>query len=579
MSAEYDLVLRNGLIVDGTGREPAEGDVAVKDGRIVATGQVSGRGAEEISARDKIITPGFVDIHTHYDGQVTWENQIKPSSSHGVTTAVFGNCGVGFAPCKPGERELLIRLMEGVEDIPHPVLVEGLPWTWESYPEYLDVVGARQFDINVGSYVPHSCLRVFVMGERALNLEPATASDREQMAALFKEALRAGALGIGTSRTVFHRSSDGKPIPTLEAEEVELQAFADVLSQMGAGVFQIVAQLKDPAADMALVRRLAERSGRPVTFSMGEGLTPETSGQWRTMLEEVRKANEAGLTIRPQVLGRAIGMLLGHQMTLNPFSTRPSYEALGSLSFAEKIAALHDPQVRANILAETPDKNPKSEFVTLVRRFETMYEMGQEPDYEPLPENSLAARAARQGITPDELAYDLMLGRDGTAMLYLAQVNYASGNLNSTYEMLQHPDTVFGLGDGGAHCATICDASYSTFALKHWGRDRSRGPRLPLQSLVKRMTKDTAETVGLLDRGVVAPGYRADLNVIDLDGLDLYAPELIYDLPSGGKRLHQRAKGYAATIVGGTAVARDDQPTGALPGRLVRGGQAAPVKA
>ena len=576
MSFEHDLVIRDGHIVDGTGKAPFAGDVAIKDGVIRAVGEVSGRGAEEISAKGCLVTPGFVDIHTHYDGQVTWENQLKPSSSHGVTTAVIGNCGVGFAPCKPGEREMLIRLMEGVEDIPGPVLAEGLSWTWETYPEYLDAVAARQFDVNVASYLPHACLRVFVMGERAANLEPATASDRRQMASLFKEALAAGALGIGTSRTIFHRSSDGRPIPTLEAEESELLAFADVLAEMGTGAFQIVTQLADPAADVAMLRRLAEHSQRPVTFSMGEGLSPEKSQQWRFILDEIRKSNALGTTIKGQVLGRPLGIVLGHQMTLNPFSTRPSYEALGTLPFPEKIAALRDPAVRTRILAEETDRNPKSQFVTVIRQFATMYQIGDVPDYEPLPENSIEQRAARMGITPDELAYDLMLDRDGTAMLYLAQVNYAHGNLDSTFEMLRHPDTILGLGDGGAHCTTICDASYSTFAIKHWARDRTRGPKLPLETIIKRMTRDTAETVGLLDRGVIAQGYQADLNVIDLDKLDLFPPELVHDLPAGGKRLFQRARGYVATIIGGTLVSLNDQPTGALPGRLVRGCQPAP---
>lgn len=575
MSAEHDLVLKNGLIIDGTGREPFTGDVAIKDGRITAVGQVSGRGAEEISAKGQLITPGFVDIHTHYDGQVTWENRLKPSNAHGVTSVVVGNCGVGFAPCKRDEHELLIRLMEGVEDIPHPVLTEGLPWTWESFPDYLDTVGARSFDVDVGAYMPHAALRVFVMGQRGLNREPATASDRSEMAALLKEALQAGALGIGTSRTVFHRSSDGNLIPTLEAEEAELQAFAAVLAETGKGVMQIVSDFKDPPAEFAMMKRLAERSRRPVTFTFGEGIGSNRAS-WHAVLDGVAQANREGLVMRPQVLGRPIGMLLGHQMTLNPFCTVESYQPLAKLPLAEKIAALRDPDMRARILAEKPDANPKSTLARMTRMFDVMFEMGEVPDYEPLPETSIAARAERQGVTPEALAYELMLKRDGKAMLYLAIGNYTFGNLDTSFALLQHPDVIFGLSDGGAHCATICDASYSTYALMHWGRDRSRGPRLPLQLLVKSMTRETARTVGLFDRGVVAPGYRADLNVIDFDRLKLHAPELAFDLPAGGKRLVQRAEGYTASIVSGVPISLDGESTGALPGRLIRGGQPAP---
>lgn len=577
MSAQYDLILRDGLIIDGTGGAPVSGDVAVKDGRIAQIGKVGGRGAEEISAKGKLVTPGFVDIHTHYDGQVTWENRLKPSNSHGVSTVVIGNCGVGFAPCKRDEHELLIRLMEGVEDIPHPVLVEGLPWTWESYPDYLDTVGRRRFDIDVGSYVPHAALRVFVMGERGVDREPAREADRVEMSRLLAESVRAGALGIGTSRTVFHRSSDGKLIPTLEAEEAELMAFAGVLGEAKAGTIQIVSDFKEPAVEFAMLRRLAERSHRPVTYTLGEGQGSMYEG-WRFLLDETRKANEAGLVIRPQVLGRPVGMLLGHEMTLNPFCNGALYKELAKLPFDRKIAELRKPEIRERILADKTDHNPNSMLGRLVRLFPFMYEIGSDPDYEPAPEKSIAARAERLGIEPDALAYDLMLGNDGKQMLYLAIGNYASGNLDTTGEMLRHPDTVFGLGDGGAHCATICDASYSTYALIHWGRDRARGPKLPLPLLIKSMTKGTAETVGLFDRGVIAPGYKADLNVIDFDRLRLHAPELVFDLPSGGKRLVQRAEGYAAQIVCGTTVALDGESTGALPGRLIRGSQPAPAR-
>jgi len=568
MSA-YDLVIRGGTIVDGSGGEPFVGDVGVRDGRIAAVGRGLEAGAEEIDASGKIVTPGFVDVHTHYDGHVTWEQRLKPSSFHGITTAIIGNCGVGFAPCRPDERDTLIRLMEGVEDIPFPVLATGLPWTWETYPEYLDFLASRSFDMDVACYVPHAALRVYVMGERGANREPATAEDIAQMRALYGEALEHGAIGIGTSRTLFHRSSDGKPIPTLEAGEAELFGFADEMRARGKGVFQIVEDMHLPDATLDNVVNLADRSRRPVTFTIG---TPnEGPLAWRRHLAQLQAANDRGLTVRGQVLPRGVGMMLGHQLTLNPFYATPTYTALAHLPLAQRLAELRKPDVKAAILAEAPDPETASMLGRVVRQFGTMFELGNPPDYEQPPKNSIAARAAREGRTPEDLAYDILLGKDAT--LYLAMANFTDGKLDAVGEIMRHRDIVPGLGDGGAHCGTICDGSYSTYMLMYWARDRAEG-RMALPDVVRWLSHDTAALMGLADRGLIAPGLRADINVIDFDGLHLHAPEITHDLPGGMPRLVQRADGYTATVVNGTPVYRDGQPTGELPGRLIRAGAA-----
>lgn len=571
--SDFDLVIRGGTVMDGTGGEPVQADVAVKDGRIAAVGPDLGSGAEEIDARGLLVTPGFVDVHTHYDGHVTWENRLLPSSCHGVTTAIMGNCGVGFAPCKQQDHDTLIRLMDGVEDIPYPVLAEGLPWTWETFPEYLDLLASRQYDMDVAGYLPHAALRVYVMGERGANREPATAEDIEQMCALLEQALDAGAMGIATSRTLFHRSSDGKPIPTLEASNEELMALATTLGRKGKGVFQIVEDVHLPGKDVGVLRRLAEASGRPLTFSIGTG----NSGPqiWPQLLEDLKAANAEGVVIKGQVMPRAIGMLLGHELTLNPFYTTAGYREVADLPLVERLQRLRDPALRARILAEPMDPDPALVLGRMVRDFDHMFLLGDPPDYEQPWEQSIAGRAQAQGVSPEELAYDLMLEGERGTPLYLAMANYADGSLDAVGTILSHPDVLPGLGDGGAHAATICDGSYSTFALTHWGRDRARG-RMAVPELVHRLSRATALTMGLEDRGLIAPGYKADLNVIDFDRLALHAPELTYDLPSGGRRLVQRAEGYVATIVSGVPVYREGEATGTLPGRLVRGARPGP---
>jgi N-acyl-D-aspartate/D-glutamate deacylase len=575
MASDVDLIVRNGLVVDGTGAEPFAADVAVSGGRIVAVGKVAFRGREEIDARGLLVTPGFVDIHTHYDGQVTWESTLVPSSAHGVTTVVMGNCGVGFAPCRPDQHEMLIRLMEGVEDIPHPVLVDGLPWTWESFPEYLDFLATRQYDADICGYIPHAPVRVYVMGQRGADREPATEADLRQMARIVREAVQAGAMGFSTSRTFFHRSSDGKSTPSFEADENELMALALALKESGKGVMQLITDFDEPEQTFAMLRRLVERSGRPLSVSLLEGAYGPMTLRWRDVLDWAVEATAAKLPIKAQVLGRAIGVMLGHELTLNTFYTCESYVKLNHLPFAERVRQLKRPETRARILAESADPDPTIVLGRLAREFDHMFLLGDPPDYEQPFEQSIAAKARNIGVTPEELVYDLMLERDGHNNLYVTLCNYENGSLDSSLEMMRHAGAVLGLGDGGAHCGTICDGSYPTFMLTHWVRDRRRGERLPLPLIVKWLSHDTARAVGLLDRGIVAPGYKADLNIVDLDGLLLHAPEVAHDLPSGGRRLVQRAEGYAATIVSGAVTHRGGVATGALPGRLVRGPQAA----
>ncbi|MBU6253088.1 MAG: amidohydrolase family protein [Alphaproteobacteria bacterium] len=565
--SQFDLVIRGGTVVDGTGAAPFIADVALKDGIIAAIGADLAKGRQEIDAHDHLVTPGFVDIHTHYDGQVTWEDRLLPSSYHGVTTAVIGNCGVGFAPCRPSDREALIRLMEGVEDIPFPVLTEGLSWTWQSFPDYLNLLAAKSFDMDVAAYVPHAALRVYVMGRRGVERQTATPDDIAEMCRLLEGALDAGALGIATSRTIFHRSSDGRAIPTLDASDAELIALAKVLRAKGKGVFQIVEDIHMPGASLASMRAIAAAAGRPLTFSIGAG--NQGPYVWPSILDQLSAANAEGLVMKGQLMPRGIGMILGVELTLNPFYTTATYQSIAALPLAERLAALRNPDVRAAILSEPLDPDPALVLGRMVRAFDTMFVLGTPPDYEQPPERSIAALAQSKGCRPEELAYDIMIEGQNGGKLYLAMANYADGSLDAVGQILDHPDVVLGLGDGGAHVGTICDASYSTFALMHWARDRAQG-RKSVQDVVHKMTGATADIIGLNDRGRLAPRLRADINIIDLSRLALEEPEVHYSLPSGGRRLIQRARGYVATYVAGTLVSRNDRATGALPGQLVR---------
>ncbi len=562
MSSDFDLVIRKGHIVDGSGSPGFEGDVAVKDGRIAAVGQVSGRGAEEIDAKGLLVTPGFVDVHTHYDGQATWDQRLQPSSWHGVTTVIAGNCGVGFAPCRVEDQDRLIRLMEGVEDLPFPVLKDGLPWNWQSFPEYLDSLSSRQFDMDIGLQLPHAALRVFVMGERGANREQASVDDIAQMAALAETAMHAGAMGFSTSRTLNHRTSDGQPTPTLTAAEDELMGIALALGRAGKGVLQFVSDFADPVAEFAMMRRLCEASGRPLSFSLAQ--SPVAPLGWRKLLDMLEQATAAGLPMKAQVAARPVGVLLGLDLTLNPFSLHPDWPKSATLDEQRRLLA--DPAFVARLIANPPLAG-NALGTALLHRWADMYQLGDPPNYEPLPETSLAAEAMRRGVAYEVVAAEWLCA----GMIYVPFLNFADGDLDAVGAMLAHKDTIPGLSDGGAHVGMICDGSFPTTLITHWARDRSHG-RLPLEFLIKRQAHDTARALGLTDRGLLRPGLRADVNLIDLDRLALLPPDVAHDLPAGGRRLVQRARGIRATLVAGQITYRDGEATGALPGRLLRGG-------
>ena len=577
MRETADLIIRGGTVVDGTGAEPFTGDVAITGGRISAVGErLAQRGREEIDARGLLVTPGFVDIHTHYDGQVTWENRLVPSTSHGVTTALLGNCGVGFAPCRPEDRERLVKLMEGVEDLPEVVLATGLPWNWESFPEYLDALDARRYDCDIATQIPHAALRVFAMGQRAVAREAANAGDCALMARLAGEAIDAGALGFGTSRTINHRASDGIPVPTLTAAEDELAAIGAALGVRGRGVLQLVSDFTDLDTELPMLRRVVQRSGRPLSVSLLQW--HHAPDKWRKILAWIDACNADGMDIKAQVSGRPIGLNLGFELSFNPFSYTPTFKSLSGLSVAQRREQLRRPEIRARIVTETPESSgfPGE---ALLRMWAGIYPLGEQPFYEPVAEGSVAGLAALRGVTPQEMAYDLMLEQDAQAVLMAPTVNFVGNSLDDLLTMMRHPHAIYGLGDGGAHLGFLCDASLPTYMLQYWVRERSRGERLPLAQVVHGLTQRTAQAVGLNDRGVLASGYKADVNLIDFARLALEPPRVRYDLPAGGRRMVQDARGYVATIVSGAVVQRGGKPTGALPGRLIRGEQAVPVQA
>ncbi len=526
-----------------------------------------------IDADGLVVTPGFVDIHAHYDGQASWGERMIPSSWHGVTTVVVGNCGVGFAPVRPADHDRLIELMEGVEDIPGAVLHEGLAWNWQSFPEFMDSLDGRPFDVDVAVQVPHGALRLHVMGERGARREAATANDIATMAQIAREGIEAGALGFSTSRTLNHRTSKGEYTPTLTADADELVGIAQAIGETGRGVLQVVSDFGDVDAEFAIFRRMAETSGRPLSFS----LLQARGDSWRRQLELLSAANADGVVMTGQVAPRAVGLVLGLQCTLHPLLTNPVYREIADLPLAERVAVMADPQFKARVLAADAAQRVDSRGGgRLIQGYQRMYELGDPPDYEPEPATSIASRAEREGRDALDLAYDVLLRDGGKAFLYLPLLNYADGNLDAVGEMLAHPNTVIGLADGGAHVGTICDASFPTTLLTLWARDREQG-RLDLPFVVQRHTRATARTVGLLDRGVLAPGYRADVNLIDFEHLTARRPEIRHDLPAGGKRLVQAADGYVATLVAGEITYENGETHGPLPGRLIRGPQPAPI--
>lgn len=576
----HDLVIRGGMVVDGTGAPARPADVAIEGDRIVAVEAPGECGAarRELDARGLLVTPGFVDLHTHYDAQATWDPALTPSSWHGVTTVVMGSCGVGFAPAAPDRHAWLIGLMEGVEDIPGSALSEGIRWGWESFPEYLDALEGMPRALDVGAQVPHGALRAYVMGDRGARNDPATADDVARMGALVREALEAGALGFSTSRTLLHKALDGVHVPGTFAAREELFGIGHAMAAAGHGVFQVASDHAQVPAELAWMRELARETGRTVMFNLSQvDPAPEL---WRAGLALLEAARAEGLPLFAQVAGRAIGIIMTLDGTAHPLVPYPTYRALAALPLAERVARLRDPAVRARLLAEQPlSLGAFEDFIA--RSFPRMFlpEPDGTLDYEPGPEKSVAAAAGREGRAPLEVALDALLAGGGTGLLYFPLFNYAKGDLSPLHELHRHPGTLLGLSDAGAHCGAICDGGVPTFMLSHWTRDRARGPRLPLELIVRRQTRDTAAAFGLHDRGVLAPGFRADVNLIDAARLALRPVELVRDLPAQGRRLLQRATGYVATLVAGTPILEHDELTGATPGRLLRGPQPAPVLA
>ena len=570
---EFDLVIRGGTIIDGSGGGPLAADLGISAGRIAAIGANLGAGAEEIDATGRFVTPGFVDVHTHYDGQAIWSQRLSPSSSHGVTTVVMGNCGVGFAPCRAADRDLLINVMEGVEDIPGVVMAQGLSWNWETFPDYLDALEAGARDIDVAAYLPHSPLRVYAMGARGAERQPATSDDLALMRRLTSEAMAAGALGFATSRLSIHKAADGGSIPTFDADVAELDAICAGMADAGTGILQIVLDaFRGWDKEFPIIEQLVAARGRPATFTLASG--NDGPPRWRTVLDQVAAANAGGAAITAQVLPRPIGLIAGLELSVHPFILCPSYAGIAALPLAERVAAMRDPAMRTALLSEKPEEGHP--FNSLARNWKWMFPLNDPPDYAPPASASIAAQAQARGVSPETIVYDRLLATDGKGLFLAALGNYENGSLDSAREMLTHPDCIPALGDGGAHYGAICDASYSTFLLAHWCRDTGAEP-ISLAAAVHMLTRKAARAVGLNDRGLLRPGYKADINVIDMNRLAIDLPTIVRDLPAGGRRLDQTARGYDATIVSGRIIRRHDLPTDALPGRLVRGAQPAPV--
>jgi N-acyl-D-aspartate/D-glutamate deacylase len=578
--AQYDLIIRGGTVVDGTGATAFTGDVAMKDGLIAAVGNISGNAAEEIDATGMIVTPGFVDIHTHYDGQATWDQEMAPSSWHGVTTVVMGNCGVGFAPAKPDRHEWLISLMEGVEDIPGTALAEGMTWDWETFPEYLDALEKLPRTVDIGTHVPHGAVRAYVLGDREQPGAVPTADDIEAMSRIVEEGVRAGALGFSTSRTVLHKSVEGELVPGTTATPEELVAIGKAMGRAkaagGHAVFEMASDLKREWNEFEWMGRLSREAGIPVTFAALQSIAKELSLDEQIAM--MRAENDNGANIVAQIALRGNGIIMAWQGTVNPFAFRPSWQAIKELPWETQNAKLLDPAFKAQLLAEPNDYSSAPQDIlgvvmVITQGWALQYEMDPDFDYEPAPEASVNARARNAGVDPQEYAYDLLCRDEGKGFIYLPILNYAEGNLDFLHPLQHADDTVNSLSDGGAHCGTICDAASPTFMLEHWVKSRKRGARISLEQAIKRQCRDTAMLYGLEDRGVIAPGYLADVNIIDMDRLKLGKPWLAFDLPAGGKRLLQKAEGYVCTVKSGAVTFRDGAWTGATPGGLIRGPQ------
>jgi len=565
--AEYDLIIRNGHVVDGSGGKSGILDVAVKDGLIQAVGEnLPDTASNEIDAAGLIVTPGFVDVHTHYDGQATWDSHLNPSSNLGTTTVVMGNCGVGFAPCKPEDRDVLIQLMESVEEIPETAMAEGLPWTWESFPEYLDTLDAKPRDIDVAALVPHGPVRVFVMGERAVNRETATDEDISKMQAVIEESVNAGGVGFSTSRTLVHRTSTGSPVPTYKAATHELKQLGMALSGEKGHVFQLISDWEDLDEEFSILRSTSESTGAKGTFTLLH--LDNQPDLWRQQLDHIEHAQSEGLDIRGQVLSRPVGMLMGHPASMSPFSPRPTFRSLEDLPWKEKIAKLKTPEIKSQILGEDIDQ-PHIFVKLFSRRFDKMYPLEEPIEYLPAPDTSVAARAQAEGVEPVEWLYDYFLGNNGNNLIYIPAANFS----DHIPELLTHPNTVSALGDGGAHVGSICDASANIYVITKWVKERKS---FELEKAIHLLTRQPAELYSLKDRGLIAPGYKADINLIDYEALSLKTPHIVHDLPAGGKRLLQHANGIVSTMVSGTVIYQSGEATGALPGKLVRGQQQDP---
>ena len=564
----YDLLIRGGTVIDGTGKASFSADVAVKDGRISEVGKISGAAHRVVNAKGLLVTPGWVDIHTHYDGQATWDPYMTPSSWNGVTTAIMGNCGVGFAPAHTHQRQWMIELMEGVEDIPGAVLHEGVKWDWESFPEYLDALERMPRAIDIGAQIPHGALRVYAMGGRGARREVASDADIALMAALAKQAVQAGAIGFTSSRAIVHRTKSGEHVPSLGAPLKELLAISRAVGETGKGVLQLISDFDDLDAEFDLMSQCAAASARPLSYTLlQQDFQPE---RWRDVLRLTDTARSKGLDIKAQVAPRAIGMIHGLECSMHAFFQTPSYLAIVDLPLAERVRLMRDPLLRARMIQEASQPVGNRRLDSIAQDFHKLFPLAALANYEPTMEESVAGRAKQLGVTPAEHAYDLLLEEEGRKKFYFPLYNYSHGSLDAVYDMLSHPATLLGLGDGGAHVGYICDASYPTFLMSHWSRDRVRGPKLSLEFLVHAQTQRNALAVGLRDRGALLPGMKADINLIDYAKLGLQAPQMTYDLPAGGRRLVQHPTGYVTSFVAGQAVIENGVATGSLPGRLVR---------